>query len=137
MATVLCAIDGGAASEEALRGAVSDCRARGAKLHLLGVVATPRLEAPSPAYGERVRRFQDVEYALVHGARAARAAGLSPTISIRAGDLAAEALAEARRVGATEALLAREHGLLRRRLEVERLAFVVAPEPVGLRPAAA
>jgi nucleotide-binding universal stress UspA family protein len=105
MARVLCTVDHTGNAEQAVRGAIARCRRRGWALDLVGVVQ-PIADAPSPAFGERVRRFGLVQANLVRAARAARAAGLSPAIALRTGDLRAEALAAARVLGASEIVFA-------------------------------
>jgi hypothetical protein len=74
---------------------------------------TPSIEAPGPAYGERVRRFGLVEANLVHACRAARAAGLTPTLERRYGHLLSEAVAAAAETGAHEIVLVEPKGLFR------------------------
>jgi nucleotide-binding universal stress UspA family protein len=131
MSQVLCAVDGSVASAEAVRQAVAYCRDHGRTLGLVGVVRET-WRCPQPAYGERVRSFNDVQYGLVRAAAAAREAGLAPTITIAAGDPARETLAEAAKVGAEEAFVPRStSGLValltgRPAADVERVA-VPAP----------
>ncbi len=135
-------VDGSGASEEAVRQAVAHCRDRGLTLGLVGVVHEAGL-APQPAYGERVRRFSEVQYGLVHAAEAARAASLAPSISITVGDPAREALAEAAKVGALEAFVPRATGGIvaaltsRPAVAVEHVSIPAAePEKVAIRAAA-
>jgi len=130
MARVLCTVDHTRHSAEAVRAAIERCRRRGSELDLVGVVA-PFADAPSPAYGERVRRFGLVQANLVRAARAARRAGLNPAIALRAGDPRAEALAAARVLGASEIVFADPGSLLRRGSEV--VAVSVAGAGVGDR----
>jgi hypothetical protein len=112
MARVLCTVDHTRHAAGAVRAAIERCRRRGAQLDLVGVVE-PFADAPSPAYGERVRRFGLVQANLVQAARSARAAGLNPTIALRTGDARAEALAAARVLGAGEIVFADPHALRR------------------------
>jgi hypothetical protein len=132
MARTICTVDHTTHSAEAVSVAVERARP-GDELHFVGVVQ-PLNEAPGPAYGERVRRFGLVEVNLVHAARAARAAGLTPTLERRYGHLLSEAVAAAEELGADQIILAEPKGLFqsgadvvtvnRPRLERRRLALV-------------
>ena len=115
MALTLCVVDESEASPAAVAAAIDFCREHDAELMLLGIVR-PILGVTQPAYGERVRRFLAVEFAVVQAARAAREAGFEPSILIRAGDPARESLREADAIGATEIFLGRARGLLSARL---------------------
>ena len=133
MARTICTVDHADHSAEAVSVAVERTRRNGGELHIVGVVQ-PLNEAPGPAYGERVRRFGLVEANLVHASRAARAAGLAPTLERRYGHLLSEAVAAADEVGAEEIVLAEPKGLFqsgadivtvtRPQLERRRLALV-------------
>ena len=69
-------------------------------------------QAAGPAFGERVRRFGLVETNLVHASRAARAAGLTPTLERRFGHLLSRVRRRRRRDRArTEIILAEPRGL--------------------------
>jgi hypothetical protein len=76
MTQVLCTLDGGPETEAAARAAFAQATRNGRAITLVGHVKTPRFEAPQPAIGERIRRFQRVEGQLVRLAREARANGL-------------------------------------------------------------
>jgi nucleotide-binding universal stress UspA family protein len=128
MALALCAVDNSEATNAAVAAAIEFCREHDAELTLVGIVK-PMLGDTQPAYGERVRRFREVEFALVQAARGARDAGLEPGIVIRAGNPARELMREADAVGADELFLGRTRGLLgamlrrRRRLHVLRVTW--------------
>ena len=110
MARTICTVDHTSHSTEAVSTAIERCSRNGAELHFVGVVQ-PFTQAPGPAYGERVRRFGLVETNLVHASRAARAAGLTPTLERRFGHLLSESVAAADETGATEIILAEPKGL--------------------------
>jgi nucleotide-binding universal stress UspA family protein len=116
MALALCAVDESKATSAAVAAAIDFCREHDVELTFVGIVR-PMLGVTQPAYGERVRRFREVEFALVQAARAARDAGLEPGIAIRAGDPARELMREADTVGADELFLGRTRGLLGAMLE--------------------
>jgi hypothetical protein len=115
MARTLCVVDESEAAPAAVAAAIDFCREDDSELILLGIV-TPMLGVTQPAYGERVRRFLLVEFAVVQASRAAREAGVKPSILFRACDPARESLREADAIGATEIFLARARGLLNARL---------------------
>ena len=137
MAQVVCAVDESKAATAAVTAAIDFCRNHDADLRLLGIVK-PVFGVTQPAYGEQVRRFRQVEFALVQAARAAREAGFKPAIAIRGGDPARELVREADAVGAGELFLGRTRGLIaatvtrRPRLDVLR----VSRAPAGRREAA-
>jgi hypothetical protein len=137
MAQALCAVDESKAVTAAVVAAIDFCRKHDAALTLVGIVR-PMLGVTQPAYGERVRRFREVEFALVQAARAAREAGLDPAIALRAGDPARELVLEAEAVGAEELFLGRSRGvlgaMLKRRPRIHVLRVTWAPE--GRREAA-
>lgn len=132
MARTICTVDHTEHSAEAVSVAVERARP-GDEIHFVGVVQ-PFSEAAAPAYGERVRRFGLVEANLVHASRAARAAGLTPTLERRYGHLLSEAVAAADEIGADQIVLAEPRGLFqsgadvvtvnRPQLEPRRLALV-------------
>jgi hypothetical protein len=134
MVQALCAVDESKGATAALATAIDFCREHEAALTLVGVVK-PLLGVTQPASGELVRRFREVEFAVVQAARAARGAGLEPGIVVRAGDPARELLREADAVGAEELFLARTRGLLsatlrrRPRVHVLRVTRVPAARP--------
>lgn len=122
MSRVLCTVDHmPRVAAESVRAAIERCRERGAELTLMGVVE-PYSSAPSPAYGESVRRFGLTQGNLVRAARAARAAGLAPTVELRMGRHSSSTLA--REAGADEIVTAEPRGRLRRGYDV-----VVVPAP--------
>ena len=134
MALRICTVDHTANSAEAVSVAIERSAKSGDELLFVGVVQ-PFAEAPGPAYGERVRRFGLVEINLVHACRAARAAGLDPTLERRYGHLLSQAVAAAdetgrgrdrpgRAQGALPARRRRRHGDRARRLERRPLALV-------------
>jgi hypothetical protein len=73
-------IDGTMAAEAAARRAIADSKGEG--IALVGVVRTSRFEAPSPAVGDKIRRFQRVETQLLRLAREANAAGVPVSIAL-------------------------------------------------------
>ena len=133
MTRTICTVDHTTHSAEAVSVAIRRAGKNGGELHFVGVVQ-PLSEASGPAYGERVRRFGLVEANLVHASRAARAAGLDPTLERRYGHLLSEAVAAADEAGADEIVLAEPRGLFqsgadvvtvsRPQLERRRLALV-------------
>jgi nucleotide-binding universal stress UspA family protein len=117
MARTICTVDHTPHSAEAVRVAVERCGARGDDLHFVGVVE-PFTDAAGPAYGERVRRFGLVETNLVHACRAARAAGLDPSLERRFGHLLSESVAAAEETGAEQIVLAEPKGFFQTRADV-------------------
>ena len=117
MALRICTVDHTPNSAEAVSVAIERSAKRGDELLFVGVVQ-PFAEAPGPAYGERVRRFGLVEINLVHACRAARAAGLEPTLERRYGHLLSQAVAAADETGADEIVLAEPRGLFQRGADV-------------------
>ncbi|MGH3023605.1 MAG: universal stress protein [Gaiellaceae bacterium] len=113
MTRVLCILDDTPLAARTLETALERAHRRGAELALVGVVS-PAIDAPSPASGERIRRFGLVQANLVRAARQARSAGVVPTVALRDGDLRTEARAVAREVGADEVVLAEPRRFLRR-----------------------
>ena len=129
MALALCAVDESKATSAAVAAAIDFCREHDTELTLVGIVR-PMLGVTQPAYGERVRRFRAVEFALVQAVRAAREAGLEPGIAIRSGNPARELMCGADAVGGEELFLGRSRGLLgamltrRPRVHVLRVKWV-------------
>jgi nucleotide-binding universal stress UspA family protein len=82
------------ASEAAVASASEFARTNDAELIVVGVIA-PRLDAPQPAFGERVRRYRQMELALSRAVAHARQDGLVAKGVIRYGEARREALAEA------------------------------------------
>ena len=80
MTQVVCKVDGSREAETAARAAFAQAAANGGAITLAGVVKTPRFEAPQPAIGERIRRFQQVETQLLRLGRDAKAEGLDVMI---------------------------------------------------------
>lgn len=143
MPAVLCAVDGTGAAREAVASAIALCSERRLDLGLVGVVA-PALGDVQPAFGERVRRFQRVELALIRALREAREAGVETTVAVRAGEPETELRSEAATVGAGELFVPRSRARLiavltgRPAAEVERITLApLAEREVALRPAAA
>ena len=110
MSETICTVDHTPHSAEAVRVAVERTRKRGGEVRFVGVIQ-PFGEGAGPAYGERVRRFGLVEVNLVQACRAARAAGLAPTLERRFGQLLSEAVAAADETGAEEIVVAKPKGL--------------------------
>jgi Universal stress protein family len=131
MALALCAVDESKATTSAVAAAIDFCREHDVELTFVGIVK-PMFGVTQPAYGELVRRFGAVEFALVQAARAAREAGLEPRLAIRAGEPARELMREAEAVGAKELFLGRTRGLLgtmlTRRPRVRVLRVTWAPD---------
>ena len=117
MALRICTVDHTTNSAEAVSVAIERSAKSGDELLFVGVVQ-PFADAPGPAYGERVRRFGLVEINLVHACRAARAAGLEPTLERRYGHLLSQAVAAADETGADEIVLAEPRGLFQRGADV-------------------
>jgi hypothetical protein len=76
MTQVVCTVDGGLKRAAAARAAFATAAQNGGTITLVGEVKTPRFEAPQPAIGERIRRFQRVEGQLLELAHEAKAEGL-------------------------------------------------------------
>jgi nucleotide-binding universal stress UspA family protein len=102
MAYVLCEVDDSRAAREAVDAAIAFCREHDAVLRLVGVVKDSFFDPPQPSYGERTRRYRYVERALVEAAEAARAAGLRPEVTLRAGKPVDELIGEAETFSAEE-----------------------------------
>ena len=117
MALRICTVDHTTNSAEAVAVAIERSAKSNDELRFVGVIQ-PFAEAPGPAYGERVRRFGLVETNLVHACRAARAAGLEPSLERRYGHLLSEAVAAADETGADEIVLAEPRGLFQRGADV-------------------
>ncbi|HEY7560831.1 MAG TPA: universal stress protein [Gaiellaceae bacterium] len=117
MASTFCTVDHTPQSGEAVRVAVERAARHGDEIRFVGVVK-PFTDAAGPAYGERVRRFGLVEINLVHACRAARAAGLDPTLERRFGEPLSESVAAADEIGAGEIVLAEPKGLFQTRANV-------------------
>lgn len=112
MARVLCAVDDSPAAGEAVRAAIAFCREHGAALKLVGVVKPSIFDPPQPSSGERVRRFNQVQFALARAAEVAREGALESEITVRAGDPAKELLREADATLTEEVFLARSRNRL-------------------------
>jgi nucleotide-binding universal stress UspA family protein len=117
MTRTICTVDHTPHSSDAVRVAIERAGKRGGEIRFVGVVQ-PFLDGAGPAYGERVRRFGLVETNLVHAARAARAAGLTPTLERRFGHLLSESVAAADEIGAEEIVLAEPKGFFQTGSEV-------------------
>jgi hypothetical protein len=85
MERIQCEVSESPGTLEDVRAAVARCREQGAQLELVGIVRTSMFDAPQPAHGERVRRFNEVQHALVRAIRIARSAGITPSVFVRAG----------------------------------------------------
>lgn len=97
MERIQCEVSESPGALEDVRAAVARCSEVGAELELVGVVKTSMFDAPQPAFGERVRRFNQVQHRLEQAASIARSAGITPNVSLRAGGLEQELPREAGR----------------------------------------
>jgi hypothetical protein len=134
MPQVLCAVDERPASAEAVRSAVAFCRDHDADLTLVGVVR-PMHTVTQPASGELVRRFGEVQMALIKAARAARADGVAAKIVVRSGDQQEALVREAEAVGAEDIFVANGHNrlaaVLRRSPEVSLTRISIPARPAA------
>jgi nucleotide-binding universal stress UspA family protein len=117
MAHTICTVDHTSHSTEAVAVAIERCRKRGGEVRFVGIVQ-PFTEAAGPAFGERVRRFGLVEANLIQACRAARAAGLTPTLERRFGHPLSESVAAADETGADEIIVAEPKGFFQSGAEV-------------------
>ena len=101
MAPVVCAVSA-PMSREVVQAAVLFCLDRGADLRLVGVVEGKLTNSSRATGGERVGRYKHTRQELDRAAETARAAGVVATTTIRAGDLAEEAVREAEAVDASD-----------------------------------
>jgi hypothetical protein len=87
MERIKCEVSESPGTLEDVRAAVARCRDASAELELVGIMRTSMFDAPQPAFGERVRRFNQVQHRLEQAAGIARGAGILPNVSVRAGEL--------------------------------------------------
>jgi nucleotide-binding universal stress UspA family protein len=112
MHSVLCGIDE-SGSHEAVRAAVNYCRENRADLRLIGFVKDKLSDTTTVTAGERVRRSKTVRLELDRAAEAARAAGVTVSTTLRAGNPVAELLREAAATGSGEVFYVSPRGLIR------------------------
>jgi hypothetical protein len=112
MHSVLCGIDE-SGSHEAVRAAVNYCRENRADLRLIGFVKDKPSDTTTVIAGERVRRSKTVRLELDRAAEAARAAGVTTSTTLRAGNPAPELLREAAATGSGEIFYVSSRGLIR------------------------
>jgi len=112
MHTVLCGIDE-SGSPEAVRAAVDYCREHRSDLRLVGLVQVKLSDSTRGTAGERVRRSATVSLELNRAAEAARAAGLSVSMILRAGDPVLELLREAAATGSRDVFYVKSRGPIR------------------------
>jgi nucleotide-binding universal stress UspA family protein len=112
MHSVLCGIDD-SGSHEAVRAAVTYCRENRTNLRLIGVVKDKLSDTTTVIAGERVRRSKTVRLELDRAAEAARAAGVTVSTTLRAGNPVPELLREAAATGSGEVFYASSRGLIR------------------------
>jgi hypothetical protein len=112
MRTVLCGIDE-SGSPEAVRAAIDYCREHQADLRLVGLVRGKLGDSTRGTAGERVRRSMTVRFELNRAAQAARAAGVTTTTTLRAGNGVHELLREIVAMGSAEVFYVRTRGAIR------------------------
>jgi nucleotide-binding universal stress UspA family protein len=112
MHSVLCGIDD-SGSHEAVRAAVTYCRENRTDLRLIGFVKDKLSDTTTVIAGERVRRSTTVRLELDRAAEAARAAGVTVSTTLRAGNPVPELLREAAATGSGEVFYASSRGLIR------------------------
>jgi len=112
MTRVLCAIDE-SGSPAAVRAAVDYCREHQAELRLIGVVSVKLSDSSRGTAGERVRRSMMVRLELDRAAKAARAAGVDTTTTLRAGSAVHELLRDVVAIGSAEVFYIRKRGAIR------------------------
>jgi hypothetical protein len=117
MERIQCEVSESPGALEDVRAAVARCREVGAELELVGIVKTSMFDAPQPAFGERVRRFNQVQHRLKQAAGIARSAGITPNVSLPAGGLEQELPREAEAMADVESVLGRPKGRIRAALE--------------------
>jgi nucleotide-binding universal stress UspA family protein len=125
MHSVLCGIDE-SGSREAVRAAVTYCRENRADLRLIGFVKDKPSDTTTVIAGERVRRSKTVRLELDRAAEAARAAGVTVSTTLRAGNPVPELLREAAATGSGEVFYASSRGLIRAALTRRPRREVVA-----------
>jgi hypothetical protein len=112
MLRALCGIDE-SGSSEAVRAAVEYCREHRADLRLVGVVQHKLGDSTRGTAGERVRRSMTVRFELDRAAQAARAASVTATTTLRAGNPMHELLREVVAMGSAEVFYVRTRGAIR------------------------
>jgi hypothetical protein len=112
MATVVCAVDD-TAGAEAVDAAVDFSLEHGTDLRLVGVVKDKLSDSTRGTAGERIRRRNAVDAALLAAARVARAAGVPFTMTVRLGRVEEEVSAEADGVGSGELFFVRTRNPIR------------------------
>jgi nucleotide-binding universal stress UspA family protein len=112
MHSVLCGIDE-SGSHQAVRAAVDYCRENRVGLRLIGFVTDRPGDTTTVLAGERVRRSKTVRLELDRAAEAARAAGVTVSTTLRAGNPVPELLREAAATGSGEVFYASSRGLIR------------------------
>jgi Universal stress protein family len=112
MRSVVCGIDE-SGSHEAVAAAVEYCRENRTSLRLVGIVKLKLSDSTRGTAGERVRRSATVSLELNRAAEAARAAGLSVSIILRAGDPVLELLREAAATGSRDVFYVKSRGPIR------------------------
>jgi nucleotide-binding universal stress UspA family protein len=112
MHPVLCGIDE-SGSHEAVHAAVDYCRENRADLRLIGFVKDKLSDTTTVTADGRVRRSKTVRFELDRAAEAARAAGVTVSTTLRAGNPEAELLREAAATGSGEVFYVGSRGLIR------------------------
>jgi hypothetical protein len=112
MLRALCGLDE-SGSSEAVRAAIEYCREHRADLRLVGVVQHELGDSTRGTAGERVRRSMTVRFELERAAQAARAAGVTATTTLRAGNPVHELLREVVAMGSAEVFYVRTRGAIR------------------------
>jgi nucleotide-binding universal stress UspA family protein len=112
MHSVLCGIDD-SGSHEAVRAAVTYCRENRTDLRPIGFVKDKLSDTTTVIAGERVRRSTTVRLELDRAAEAARAAGVTVSTTLRAGNPVPELLREAAATGSGEVFYVSARGLIR------------------------
>jgi hypothetical protein len=112
MHTVLCGIDE-SGSAEAVRAAVDYCRENQADLRLVGIVQNRLGDSTRGTAGERIRRSTAVRLELDRAAETARAADVTASTTLRAGNPVHELLREAVVTGPAEVFYVRTRGSIR------------------------
>jgi hypothetical protein len=112
MHSVLCGIDE-SGSHEAVRAAVNYCRENRADLRLIGLVKGKLSDTTTVLAGERIRRSKTVRLELDRAADAARAAGVTVSTTLRAGNPVPGLLREAAATGSGEIFYVSSRGLIR------------------------
>jgi nucleotide-binding universal stress UspA family protein len=139
MHPVLCGIDE-SGSREAVRAAVVYCRKNRGNLKLVGGVEDKLSDSTRGTAGERVRRSKTVRLELDRAAEEARAAGVTVSTTLRAGNPVAELLREAAATGSGEVFYVSSRSLIRAALTRQprrELRHISATTPTNRQQAAA